>query len=201
MVTEVIFDIETKKLFEEIAGFNPADLGVSLVSLYKRTLNDKGDEIKGEMFSFWGDDLTNLWPHFTNVDRCIGFNSLHFDVPALAPLCPFDLKKITHFDIMDKVKEKLGFRLGLNAIATETIGHSKSDVGTNAVLYWLEHSPESLKKLRDYCEMDVIVTRDVYDYGRSHGHLKYKDRWNTPRMVEVDFSYPKADPNQQMGLF
>ena len=102
---------------------------------------------------------------------------------------------------MDKVKEKLGFRLGLNAIATETIGHSKSDVGTNAVLYWLEHSPESLKKLRDYCEMDVIVTRDVYDYGRSHGHLKYKDRWNTPRMVEVDFSYPKADPNQQMGLF
>ena len=89
MVTEVIFDIETKKLFEEIAGFNPADLGVSLVSLYKRTLNDKGDEIKGEMFSFWGDDLTNLWPHFTNVDRCIGFNSLHFDVPALAPFVSF----------------------------------------------------------------------------------------------------------------
>ncbi|MCL4384331.1 ribonuclease H-like domain-containing protein [Patescibacteria group bacterium] len=201
MLTEVIFDIETKKLFDEIIGFNPADLGVSLVSLYKRTLNENGREIKGEMLSFWDSELPSLWAHFSNVDRIIGYNSIHFDVPALAPLCPYDLKKIPHLDIMDKLKEKTGFRVGLNAVASETLGITKTDNGINAVLYWLEHSTSSLKKLKEYCEHDVLVTKEVYDYGRTHGHLKYKDKWNTPRTITVDFSYPMDPLSQQMGLF
>ena len=202
MLTEIIFDIETKKLFEEIQGYDPAALGVSIVSLYKRTLDEAGQEVSGEMMSFWDQDIPKMWPLFTNVDRVIGFNSLHFDVPALAPMCPYDFKKIPHLDMMDLIKEKLGFRLSLRVLAAESIGHTKSDVGTNAVLYWNEHSPESLKKLKDYCEMDVIVTKEVYDFGRAHGHLKYKDKWNTPRIVEIDFSYPKKDDNrEQLGLF
>lgn len=201
MLTEVIFDIETKKLFEEIGSFDPAGLGVSIVSLYKRTLDESGKEIKGEMFSFWDDELSEAWTHFTNVDRVIGFNSLHFDIPALTPLCPFDFKKIPHFDMLDLIKQKLGYRLSLRVLAAESIGHTKSDVGTNAVVYWNQHSPESLQKLKDYCEMDVLVTKEVYDYGSKFGHLKYKDRWNTPRIVEVDFSYPSLSNNPQIGLF
>ena len=60
MITEVFFDIETQKLFEEINTFNPADLGVSLVSVYKRELDDKSFiETKGEMYSFFEKDLFN----------------------------------------------------------------------------------------------------------------------------------------------
>jgi hypothetical protein len=77
------------------------------------------------------------------------------------------------------------------------------DVGTNAVLYWNQGTPESLAKLKYYCEMDVLITKDIYDYGLKHQHLKYVDRWNTPRTVEVDFSYPhKNDTNvDQISLF
>ncbi|HAP37592.1 hypothetical protein A2574_01145 [Candidatus Shapirobacteria bacterium RIFOXYD1_FULL_38_32] len=205
MFTEIIFDIETKKLFEEIEGNNPSDLGISIVSLYKRQIDDNFNEISGQINSFWEDEFPQMWPLFTNVDRIIGFNSLHFDVPAMHPFCPtYDFKKLNHFDIMDFVKQSLGFRLSLDAIAKETLGQSKTDIGTNAVLYWNQHTPQSLKKLKDYCEADVIITKDVYDYGLKNKILKYKDKWNTPRTFEVDFSYPKnlsSNISDQISLF
>jgi len=67
----------------------------------------------------------------------------------------------------------------------------KTDVGTNAVIYWNEHSEESLAKLKYYCEADVALTRDIYDYGVKNKILKYIDRTNTPQQFAVDFSYPK----------
>lgn len=201
MVTEVIFDIETKKIFDDIVGNDPADLGISIISVYKRQLDDKFNEISGEMQSFFEEDFSKMWALFSNADRIIGFNSLHFDVPAMAPLAPYDFKKINHFDIMDHIKNAIGFRLSLNAIATETLGHTKIDNGLNAVFYWQEHSEESLAKLKKYCEMDVMVTKEVYDYGLKNKQLKYKDKWNTPRMLEVDFSYPIVEIDPQMGLF
>lgn len=201
MISEVIFDIETKKIFDDIEGNNPADLGISIISTYKRQLDENFEEIEGKIESFFEEDFSKMWTLFSNVDRIIGFNSLHFDVPAMAPLAPFDFKKLKHFDIMDHIKNALGFRLSLNAIATETLGHSKIDNGLNAVDYWREHSPESLAKLKKYCEMDVMVTKEVYDFGLKNNKLKYKDKWNTPRELEVDFSYPKTEAAPQMGLF
>jgi len=203
MFTEVIFDIETKQIFDDIEGDNPADLGTSIVSLFTRTLDENHNEISGQIMSFWEEDFSKMWPFFQQADRIIGFNSLHFDVPAIAPLSPYDFKKLNHFDIMDHIKNALGFRVGLNAIAKETVNHQKTDHGLNAVKYWAEHTPESLEKLRTYCEADVIVTKEVYDYGLKHGHLKFIDKWNTPRQFPVDFSYPKIDTSApiQASLF
>lgn len=202
MVTEIIFDLETKKIFDDIQGSDPADLGVSIVSLYLRHLNSQLEETDGQLYSFWEEEFSKMWPLFTNVNRIIGFNSLKFDVSVLAPLSPFDFRKLAHFDILDHIKELLGHRLSLNTIAAETVQHTKTDNGLNAVYYWQQGTPESLAKLKKYCEADVLVTRDVYDYGLKHGHLKYTDKWNTPRLIEVDFSYPKlSSPQSQMGLF
>jgi len=199
--TEVIFDIETKKIFDDIIGNDPADLGISIISVYHRHLDSNFQEIDGQIMSFWEEDFSKMWPYFSNVDRVIGFNSLAFDVPAVAPWAPYDFKKLVHFDIIDHVKNALGFRIGLNAIASQTINHTKIDHGLNAVKYWAQHTPESLAKLKKYCEADVIVTRDVYDYGLKNKHLKFVDKWNTPRTFPVDFSYPKKDASPQIGLF
>lgn len=199
--SEVIFDLETKKIFDDIEGYDPANLGISIVSVYKRLLDENFNEINGQMQSFWEEDFKAMWPLFSNVNRVIGFNSLHFDVPALIPLAPYDFKKLSHFDIMDHVKGELGHRLSLNSIATETLNQVKTDHGLNAVTYWQQHTPESLAKLQKYCEADVIITKQVYDYGLKHGHLKYKDKWNTVRMLDVDFSYPILESTPQISLF
>jgi len=201
VINEVFFDIETKRIFDDIEGNDPADLGISIISVYKRIINDNGEEQEGKMYSFWEEDFAQMWALFSNVDRIIGFNSLHFDVPAMAPLSPYDFKKLKHFDIMDHVKNALGFRAGLGAIAAETLGHTKIDHGLNAVKYWAEHTPESLAKLKKYCEADVQVTMEVYDFGMKNKFLKFKDKWNTVRTFPVDFSYPIKVEEPQLGLF
>lgn len=199
---EVIFDIETKKLFDQIADRSDLSLlGVSIVSAYKREVDDGGVEIKGEMRSFWENELEELEKWFLDSDRIIGFNSLKFDVPVINPLLQTDLFKLPHFDILDKVKEKLGFRISLDAIAKETLQEAKMANGLLAVDWWNEGTEESLKKLRQYCEMDVQVTKKIYDFGMKNKKLKFKDKWNEVREFEIDFSYPKKEEEPQLGLF
>lgn len=203
MITEVIFDCETKKLFSEIGSNDPGDLGVSLVSVYVRTVDETQREISGRMLSFWDHEIPDMWQHFRTAKRIIGFNSIRFDVPVLAPYAPKEFKNFPHFDIMKEVRDTLGFSLGLDHLATHTIGAKKSDVGTNAVKYWNAHDAESLAKLKAYCEADVLLTRDLYDAGVREKKLKYVDKWNTMREIPVDFSYPKEiiEASRQIGLF
>lgn len=211
---EVVFDIETKSLFGDNGASEPGHLGVSIVSAYRREIDDEGNEKKGEMESFWDEEAKNvdggvlgfskLWEWFEGADRIIGFNTLDFDVPALAPVfAGKNIYALPHFDILDKIRNVLGHRLSLDAIAKETLSYTKIDDGLNAVKYWKSQRPEDMARLRKYCEMDVVVTTDVYKYGLKHGKLKFKDKWNEVREVEVDFSYPKVEaaPELQMGLF
>ena len=202
MFTEVIWDLETKKLFREIADNNPANLGVSIISLYSRSLDENLNETEGKIQSFWEKDFSKMWEFFSNADRMIGFNTVKFDVPALQPHAPFQLLKLNHFDIMLKVKELLNKRIPLDSFAKETLGREKSDIGTNAVYYWQSGTKQNLEKLKRYCEDDVLLTRDLYDFGLKNGYLKYKDKWNTSRKIEIDFSYPKeATQDKQTSLF
>ena len=44
------------------------------------------------------------------------------------------------------------------------------------------------RSLQKYCEADVLLTRDVYDFALQNKHLKFIDKWNNLRTVTVDFS-------------
>lgn len=191
IITEVIFDLETQKFFDEINDFDPSKLGVSVLSLYKRTIDKENNEINGEMFSFWEEDLKDTWEIFTKADRIIGFNSKKFDVPALKPYLPIELSKLPHFDILEQVKDVNGKRVSLNSIAGETLGKRKIDDPKNAIVYWAKHDKISLSKLKKYCEEDVVLTRDIYDYAIKNKKLIFKDYWNTIRTIDVNFSYPE----------
>lgn len=201
MRTEVFFDVETKKLFSEIEGDDPGKLGVSIVSLYSRTVDDNLNEIEGKIQSFWESEFGLMWEIFQKADRVIGYNSIGFDVPALEPYAPFPFKKLPHFDIMLAVKEKFGKRISLDAIAKVTLGKEKKETGLDAVYLWQRGDEKSLQRLREYCEDDVLITKKIYDFVVKNGYLAFKDRWNNPIKLELDFSYPKGAPEKQIGLF
>lgn len=203
MIVEVIFDIETQQLFSDVGAYDPGKLDVSLVSVYRRELGASFQEVRGEMHSVWGKDLSELWPLFAEADRIIAFNSLRFDIPVLQSHAPFMFKKLPHLDLFEHVRLALGRRVSLAVLARDTLSVEKLGDGREAVRYWNEGSKESLEKLRRYCERDVEITRDLYDYGRKHGHLKLTDHWNNPRTIPVDFSYPKTfqKAEKQIGLF
>src|SRR3989344_5070245 len=202
MFREVIFDVETKSFFDDINDRDPGKLGVSVVSVYSRELDENLKEKGGSMQSFWEKDFERMWPIFQEADRIIGFNSLGFDVPALQPYANFPFNKLPHFDIMYKVKEVFGRRISLDAIAKETLDRGKKETGLQAVYYWQKGDKESLDKLKTYCEDDVLITRDIYDYVLKNGYLLFKDKWNTLRRIELNFSYPKEEAQEkQIGLF
>jgi DEAD/DEAH box helicase domain-containing protein len=75
----------------------------------------------------------------------------------------------------------------------------KSGDGLDAIKYYREGR---LDELAAYCLQDVKLTRELYDYGRTHGHVKFYNKWN--RLIEcpVDFSYKvPANTGTQYSLF
>lgn len=200
---EVIFDLETKSFFDSAGTTDPGKLGVSIVSVYAREIDSDFKEISGRMFSFWEKDLDSMWKIFLEADRIVGFNSNHFDVPALKPYAPSNFAKLPHFDILEHIRDAFGHRASLNSVAKATLGELKVDSGANAILYFEKGDPESLQKLQFYCEADVMITKKVYDFGLKNGFLNLVDFWNTNRRIQVDFSYKKENDTleRQTSLF
>jgi DEAD/DEAH box helicase domain-containing protein len=199
---EVFFDTETKKFFDEIDDFDASKLGVSITSVYSRTLDENFKEIEGKMQSFWEKDFGEMFKLFEKADRIIGFNSIGFDIPALSTYLPTYWPKLSHFDILAEIKKVEGKRMSLDSLAKATLGSTKNDSGANAIKYWADGSDEALAKLRKYCEMDVAITRDIYDYAFKNGNLKYIDFWNETHEIALDFSYPKEQTSEtQESLF
>jgi DEAD/DEAH box helicase domain-containing protein len=203
MYKEVILDVETKNLFRDIESEDPGKLGISIVSLYERTINQSLLEIHGSIQSFWENELERMWNILVRADRIIGFNTLHFDMPTLQPYTKIQLASLKHLDMMQSVKNSIGRRLPLDLIARDTLGVEKNDTGSNAVLYYRKGDQESLKKLRNYCEHDVLITKQLYDFGIKNGFLRYKDKWNNVSKIPVDFLYRKTETNNkaQIDLF
>jgi DEAD/DEAH box helicase domain-containing protein len=113
-----------------------------------------------------------VWPIFEKAQRIIGFNSEHFDLPGLNNYYLGDLLLLPHLDIIKKVKDSLGIRLKLSTLAEATLDNvTKSADGLQAVRWWREGKIEEIKK---YCEQDVRVTKELYDFGRQNKQLFYK---------------------------
>lgn len=157
MSKEIVFDIETIGDIRDLSTMK-----VTVVSIY---------EYEHDRYqSFDEHELGNLWPILERADRLIGFNSLHFDLPILGRNYAGDLTKIPHLDILKVVKESTGNRIKLNDIARATLQIEKSADGLQAMEWYKEGKIAEIKK---YCEQDVKVTKDVYEFGLKNKMLYY----------------------------
>ena len=170
---KIIFDIETKNIFSDVGSDNPADLDLSVISIY--------DSESDKYYSFLEDQLDEMWPYFKKADMLITFNGNHFDIPLLQKYAPFDLNDIYHLDIFAEVEKSIGKKIGLDAIATITLGTSKSANGLQAVAWW---NSGEIDKIIEYCEKDVKVTKEVYEYALNNNKLFYLDR-KTNKKTEI----------------
>lgn len=164
-LNKIVFDVETKKTFDEVGGVDKRDqLGVSYVGIYSYEQHD--------FFGFFEEELANLEKILLiKKPTLIGFNSKHFDVPVLQPYFKkIDLTALPHLDIMADIEKTLGHRVKLENIAQATLYEGKSGSGLDAIRWYREGDLASLAK---YCINDVRVTRDIYDYGQRHGRIYY----------------------------
>ena len=189
----VVFDVETKKAFDEVGGYHPEKLGVSVSGVW---YGEEGTE--GTLRGFREEEFPEMFKIFETADRIVGFNSIDFDMAALSPYYVGNLLKLPNFDILQEVEKKIGYRVKLDAIAKETLGIQKGGNGLDAITYFHEGNWEKLIK---YCLQDVEITRDLYLHALKTGELKFKNKWNELVKVGVDFGVKDKKEKVQVTLF
>jgi DEAD/DEAH box helicase domain-containing protein len=117
-------------------------------------------------------ELPKLAPLLQSADQIIGFNIKDFDFQVLQPYLNFDLSEIPYYDLLEEINKAIGHRIKLESVAQGTLGAGKSGDGKEAVLYYRNGRMDLLKK---YCQRDVQVTRQIYEYALKNQKVLYRD--------------------------
>jgi DEAD/DEAH box helicase domain-containing protein len=83
---------------------------------------------------------------------------------------------------MREVQKSLGRRLKLDSVGETTLGRNKSGNGIEAVEWWRNGEVDKIIK---YCIEDVRLTKELYDFAMTNGHLKFKD-FGTIKQIKLD---------------
>jgi DEAD/DEAH box helicase domain-containing protein len=185
MSKEVVLDIETQNSFADVGGAFHDKLKISLIGVYFYETD--------EYVSYLEHELPNLWPRLEHAERIIGYNTKGFDYPCMNAYYPGDISEFPSLDLLEEIAKGLGFRVKLDDVASATLGYGKSGHGLQAIEFFRKGE---LTKLRDYCLMDVKITKEVYEYGRDKGEVFYFDRAGAKKAVKVNHRMPatRAQP-------
>ncbi len=182
-----VFDIETQKSAAEVGGWNRAeDMLVSVAVVYDAGLDD--------YLVFREGEITQLIAHLGSFELLVGFNNKRFDNQVLSGYGVHDLAVLPTVDILEKVKERLGYRLSLDNLAENTLGIKKSADGLMALKWYREGR---IDKIISYCRQDVEMTRSLFLFGLEHGHLLFKNKAGSVVRCPVDFL--GGGPNENRG--
>jgi len=183
----VILDLETKYTFRD---FNqPNKLGVSVVSIY--------DYQRNNFFSFLERDIDKIFSFLENASYIIGFNIKEFDLKVLQGYYPGKVDNFSVFDLLEDIKKIVGKRLSLNDLLIATLNKKKSGHGLQAIEYFKKREWE---KLIQYCQDDVKLTKELFEYGAKNKEVYYLNEKGKVR-IKVDWEkYLLADNNQDLPL-
>ncbi|OQB01619.1 MAG: hypothetical protein BWY25_01031 [Chloroflexi bacterium ADurb.Bin222] len=171
----VFFDIETQNTFQEVGGRYPERLRLSVAVTYNST--------DAAFHHYTEQNVAALVAELAAADLVVGYNLYGFDYPVLQRYTQtVELAKLPTVDMMQVLERRLGHRIGLDAVATATLKIGKSADGLQAVQWWREGR---LAELFHYCEQDVEVTRQVYEFGKTYRYVAYYDRQRKLQRVPV----------------
>lgn len=166
----VVFDVETTTA---ISNPDLSDLEVAVVSVYEKNT----DTIQ----TILGTELSKLWTIFERADVIVGYNSNHFDIRLLNRFYSGDLTHIKSIDLLDHIKDSFGKKPKLDSVAEATLGKKKSGHGLDAIEWWKQGRVEDVSK---YCEMDVEITKELFEHVLEHGWIKLKEKFSN-KIIKV----------------
>jgi DEAD/DEAH box helicase domain-containing protein len=162
----VYFDLETQRSAEEVGGWHNAHLmRVALAVVW--------DSAEGDFRTYREGDVPALLDHLRAADLVVGFNVRRFDYKVLRGYCDDDFDALATFDMLDAIHKRIGFRLKLDHLATETLGARKSADGLQSLQWWKEGRIDEIER---YCRQDVALLRDLLAHAETHGHLVFRTR-------------------------
>jgi DEAD/DEAH box helicase domain-containing protein len=141
---------------------------------------------RGEYRIYTEKNVQLLVEQLVRADLVVGFNVINFDYEVLMGYTILDLPhQCRTLDLMVDIEKKLGHRLGLDAVATASIGVGKTGDGLDAIRWWREGR---LLDIAEYCCFDVKCTKLVHEYGMTNKRLFYTDRFQQKKAVAVEWS-------------
>ena len=174
----ILFDLETRRSADEVGGWgNCHRMGIALgVALVLE---------EGRVEVFPEERVAELAELLAGATLVVGFNVKRFDYRVLAGYTGVDYARtLPTLDLLEEVQRRLGFRVGLDALAKETLGSAKSGDGLQC-LEWVRQG--RLDLVEKYCLKDVEILRDLYLYGRREGCVFFHHRERGRVRVAVDW--------------
>ncbi len=173
----VVFDLETQRSFAEVGGRSQFHrLGVSVGVAYRYDLD--------EFLVVSEETISELVSLLLEASLVVGYNIRGFDYEVLRAYTEENLQKLPTLDLMFDLEERLGFRPKLDSVVSATLGDGKIADGLQALEWW---RLGEIDKIIEYCQEDVRVTRDLYDFGKRHRWVHVSRFGGKPRKVEVDW--------------
>jgi len=173
----VVFDLETQRSFAEVGGRSQFHrLGVSVGVAYRYDLD--------EYLVVNEETISELVTLLLEASLVVGYNIRGFDYEVLRAYTEENLHKLPTLDLMFDLEERLGFRPKLDSVVSATLGEGKIADGMQALEWW---RIGEIDKIIEYCQEDVRVTRDLYDFGKRHRWVHVSRFGGKPRKVEVEW--------------
>ena len=173
----VVFDLETQRSFAEVGGRSQFHrLGVSVGVAYRYDLD--------EYLVVNEETISELVTLLLEASLVVGYNVRGFDYEVLRAYTEENLHKLPTLDLMFDLEERLGFRPKLDSVVSATLGEGKIADGMQALEWW---RIGEIDKIIEYCQEDVRVTRDLYDFGKRHRWVHVSRFGGKPRKVEVEW--------------
>lgn len=173
----LVFDLETQRSAEDVGGWEHRHrMGLAVGVVY--------DLDCAEFRVYTERQVDALISELVHARLIIGFNLLRFDYDVLRHYADVDWNALPTLDILECIHRRLGFRLKLDHLAQETLGEGKSADGLQS-LAWFKAG--DIDRVIEYCKQDVLLTKRLYDFGRQHGYLLYRDIQGRAVRLPVNF--------------
>jgi DEAD/DEAH box helicase domain-containing protein len=178
-MSDLFFDLETQRSIQEVGGRDASRFKLLRVSVAV-TLSAATNEFK----SYTEKDVPALIADLKTASRVIGFNLKNFDYQVLKAYTAERLSDLPTLDLLEDLYNKLGFRIGLDALASATLGVNKSADGLRAIRWFREGK---IDELIAYCRDDVAITQKLFEFGRVNRFVAFVDKYNRKQKVNVNW--------------
>ena len=163
---DIFFDIETLRLSSDVEG------GWSDIARFGLAVAITWDE-ENQFRRWFEPDVKTLIFELGRFARIVSFDGDRFDFEVLRGYHSVINLLPKSFDLLADLQRRLGFRVKLDDLARETLGHQKTGNGLEIVQWWREGRKEEVCK---YCENDVQLLVDLLEFARENKYVVVNKR-------------------------
>ena len=174
----LIFDLQTKKSYDDVGGKKAIDkMGVSRAGIY--------DYSKDKIILYDEENIQSLIQELFSSKLIVGINLKRFSFKVLSAFHQDDFNKLKSLDILEHLKKKLTFKPTFQGLFYGTFAIKQSM--RNDIYVPRLYKQGKIDEISAICEENISEIRKFYDFGKSKGHIFYDDKTGQRWKISVNW--------------